>query len=490
MDIPPADAEVRSATAEAGVPAPDFGCAADSDAASRLPRAPKGGLAPSLERRRMQLYLVQVAIDILVLLSCFALAHFLLPAERPRIATMRSASLLLPIFVTIAFYSGTYSRKSLSDWRLASLRVVSTLFVSGALLTFMAFFATIQVESSRLAFATGMVMTSVVLVLLRIVSARRIRKAWGPSTINRLVIEAGGPPVPMTDVYRIDARQHGLVPSVDEPAALDRLARYLRNMDEVLVSCAEPDRYAWSEVLKGSGVHGEVISNYAREIGALGIIHHEQHRISTLLVSTGPLAMRARAMKRLFDISVSGLVLLLLGPLFLVCAAAIKFEDRGSVFFRQRRMGRGNRFFSILKFRSMRETDSDADGNRSASKNDERITRVGRFLRKTSLDELPQLVNVLRGDMSLVGPRPHALGSQAGTKLFWQVDRRYWQRHCLRPGITGLAQVRGFRGATETEEDLSDRLQADLEYIQGWTIWRDIGVLFSTLKVIIHDRAF
>lgn len=118
------------------------------------------------------------------------------------------------------------------------------------------------------------------------------------------------------------------------------------------------------------------------------------------------------------------------------------------------------------------------------------MTRVGRFLRRTSIDELPQLLNVLKGDMSIVGPRPHALGSQAGDKLFWQVDHRYWQRHSLKPGITGLAQVRGFRGATETETDLSSRLQADLEYLDGWSILRDIQIIFATFGVLAHDRAY
>jgi lipopolysaccharide/colanic/teichoic acid biosynthesis glycosyltransferase len=92
--------------------------------------------------------------------------------------------------------------------------------------------------------------------------------------------------------------------------------------------------------------------------------------------------------------------------------------------------------------------------------------------------------------MSLVGPRPHALGSQAGEKLFWQVDQRYWQRHALKPGMTGLAQVRGLRGATLDETDLVDRLQADLEYLDGWTIWRDLTILFATLRVLVHRRAY
>jgi exopolysaccharide biosynthesis polyprenyl glycosylphosphotransferase len=438
----------------------------------------------------MQLYVAQVVADVGIMLVCFVLGHIVSPYSEPNADAMLPAYLLLPVFLTVALYSGVYSRRTLTDWWLGSMRVLWALLLATALLAFIAFFAKIEVEFSRVGFSAAMAFTALELVVVRILCANWVRATWGPNTINRLVIEAGGPEVPMTDVYRINARDHALVPSMDDPAALDRLAQYLLNMDEVLVSCPESDRYAWSEVLKGSGVHGEVISTYAREIGAIGIVHHEQSRISTLLVSSGPLATRARALKRAFDILVSGIALFLLAPLFVAVALAINLEDGRPVFFRQRRMGRGNRFFSILKFRTMSKEQSDPDGNRSASKDDERITRVGRFLRKTSIDELPQLINVLRGDMSLVGPRPHALGSQAGTKLFWQVDRRYWQRHSLRPGITGLAQVRGYRGATDTEQDLTARLQADLDYIQGWTLWRDVTVLISTLRVLVHDRAY
>ncbi len=459
-------------------------------AARTLPPVPANGLAPSFENRRLQLYLLLVSADMAIVLSCFVLGHAIVPFDPSGVDVMRPAYLMLPILVTLAFYNGTFSVKSLTDWRLASVRALSSLIVAAAMLSFMAFLTDIPVEVSRTAFAVSMVLTAIGFVAVRVVSSHLIRSLWGKLTINQLVIQAGGPPVKLQDAFEIDAAEHGLRANVDDPSALDRLAQYLRNMDQVLVSCPERDCLAWSEVLKGTGVHGEVISHYANEIGALGIVHHDDSRVSTLLVSSGPLSARARMIKRSFDLVASGLALLALAPLLLLVGLLIKLEDGGKVFFRQRRMGRGNRFFSIYKFRSMREAEADADGNRSAARDDERITRIGRLLRKTSLDELPQLINVLRGDMSLVGPRPHALGSQAGDKLFWQVDRRYWQRHCLKPGITGLAQVRGLRGATETEQDLSHRLQSDLEYIQGWTIWRDIGLLFSTLKVIVHHRAF
>jgi polysaccharide biosynthesis protein PslA len=118
------------------------------------------------------------------------------------------------------------------------------------------------------------------------------------------------------------------------------------------------------------------------------------------------------------------------------------------------------------------------------------VTRVGRFIRKTSIDELPQLFNVLLGDMSLVGPRPHALGSRAGEKLFWEIDPSYWQRHALKPGMTGLAQIRGFRGETPELKDLTQRLGADIEYQEGWTLWRDFRIMIATIRVLVHQKAF
>ena len=129
-------------------------------------------------------------------------------------------------------------------------------------------------------------------------------------------------------------------------------------------------------------------------------------------------------------------------------------------------------------------------GARSTGRHDDRVTRVGRFIRAHSLDELPQLFNVLRGEMSIVGPRPHALGSRAEDKLFWDIDTSYWHRHAVKPGLTGLAQVRGYRGATETVSDLSNRLQADLEYLSGWSLWRDIAIIFATFRVLIHRNAY
>jgi lipopolysaccharide/colanic/teichoic acid biosynthesis glycosyltransferase len=138
----------------------------------------------------------------------------------------------------------------------------------------------------------------------------------------------------------------------------------------------------------------------------------------------------------------------------------------------------------------MRSDATDAVGERSATRNDDRITRVGALIRRTSIDELPQLLNVLKGDMSLVGPRPHALGSLAGEELFWEVSETYWVRHALKPGITGLAQVRGHRGATAAAEDLQVRLRSDLEYLMNWSLSLDLLILVRTCGVLFHKNAF
>jgi len=457
-----------------------------------LVRAPEAGLAPSLERKRLRVYLAQMLIDVSLLFGSCALAGAIYFAAIGRHTgqPMLAAQLLLPIFVTIALHNGTYSLDTLTNWRTSSVRVVMALLLSAALLNFLAFFVKLNAIFSRVVFFGGLAGAIVAMIVARVLIARWIVRNWGPSPLNRLVIDAGGPPVTVPHAYHVNAAEHALVPTLDDPHALDRLSRYLRNMDEVIVNCPPEERAAWAQVLKGSGVHGEVTSELVREIGILGVIHRPDCTVSSLLVSAGPLGIRARATKRLFDLVLSGGALLALSPLLLVCALAIKLEDGGPVFFRQRRLGRSNQFFSIYKFRSMRHEAGDADGNRSTGRQDDRITRIGRFMRRTSIDELPQLLNVLRGEMSIVGPRPHALGSQAGDKLFWQVDNRYWQRHSLRPGLTGLAQIRGFRGATDKESDLSDRLQADLEYVAGWTIWRDIAIVLRTFGVIVHDRAY
>lgn len=367
---------------------------------TRIPRAPRNGLAQPLEYRRLQIYAALLLMDALALLGSFALAGLAYEDGRSLNAAMMPAYLLLPLFQTIALYNATYSQDGLVDWRRSLGRGIVALAISALLLNFFAFLSKTNAHFSRAIFAFGVVGTILGMAFCRALVAGFIRHMWGPNVLNMLLIEAGGPAVRMAHIYRVDADEHALVPDLEDPVMLDRLARYIRNMDRVIVSCRPQDRVAWAEILKCSGIHGEVISDYAREIGALGVVHHPEAGVTGLLVSTGQLGMRSRAIKRVFDLATSITALIVLSPVMLLCALAIKLEDGGPVFFRQRRMGRGNTFFDIYKFRSMREAKADVTGRRSASKEDDRVTRVGRFLRRTSLDELPQLINVLLGDMS------------------------------------------------------------------------------------------
>lgn len=192
--------------------------------------------------------------------------------------------------------------------------------------------------------------------------------------------------------------------------------------------------------------------------------------------------------KKIEDVIIGTLALVLLAPLFAIVAIAIKLDSPGPIFFRQDREGFNNQRFRIWKFRSMRSDRCEADGITQARKGDDRITRVGRILRRTSIDELPQLFNVLAGEMSLVGPRPHAPSTRAGERLFSDVVTHYAARHKVKPGMTGWAQVHGWRGETDTEEKLLKRLEHDLYYIENWSVLLDLYILGRTGITLVFQK--
>ena len=188
------------------------------------------------------------------------------------------------------------------------------------------------------------------------------------------------------------------------------------------------------------------------------------------------LTTRDRKMKRGFDFAISGLLLLLLSPLLVSVALLIRINSRGPVFFVQKRRGFNQRKFSIYKFRTMR-FDGMNEKFRQTERGDRRITSVGKFLRRWNIDELPQLINVLRGEMSLVGPRPHAIEHD---EMYYTDIAAYARRHNIKPGITGLAQIHGCRGATETLAQMEDRVRFDLEYMQNWSFLLDFKIMLMT----------
>jgi len=445
-------------------------------------------VAPSLERRRLQCYLSLVVGDIVSIFIAFAATGYILAGMQGLGESLVHAQLILPIFLTLALYNGAYSTASLQDGWKGVFRGLVAIVIAVFVVVFVQFLIRPDADVSRSGFNGGALAAMAVVAWMRLQLRSFVRWRCGDNIINELIIDDGGPQVQLRGAIRISAAGMGLRPNLNDPNALDRIGLVLRNIDRVIVSCPAGRRAEWAMMLKGANVDGEVLDDEVARLGAQGARVVGKHGL--LMVSAGPLGLRDRAVKRLFDVAFAGGAILALSPLLIVVALAVKLQDGGSVFFTQRRMGRGNRFFNMYKFRSMTQSLGDATGSVSASKDDLRITRVGRFIRRTSIDELPQLFNVLLGDMSLVGPRPHATGSLAGDKLFWEVDLRYWQRHSLKPGLSGLAQVRGFRGATDHESDLVNRLQADLEYLEGWTIMRDLQIIFLTMRVLVHDRAF
>ncbi|EPZ1375155.1 undecaprenyl-phosphate glucose phosphotransferase, partial [Klebsiella pneumoniae] len=191
--------------------------------------------------------------------------------------------------------------------------------------------------------------------------------------------------------------------------------------------------------------------------------------------------------KRLEDIIVSSLILILISPILLVIATAVKTTSKGPVIFRQVRYGMDGKPIKVWKFRSMTVMEND-DKVIQATKNDIRVTKVGKFLRSTSLDELPQFFNVLFGQMSVVGPRPHAVSHN---EQYRSLIQGYMLRHKVKPGITGLAQINGWRGETDTLEKMEKRIEYDLLYIRGWSIWLDLKIIFLTVfKGFINKSAY
>jgi Undecaprenyl-phosphate glucose phosphotransferase len=192
--------------------------------------------------------------------------------------------------------------------------------------------------------------------------------------------------------------------------------------------------------------------------------------------------------KDIEDRTVSALILLLVAPVMMIIALLIKLDSPGSVLFRQKRYGFNNQLIEVFKFRTMYHHASDPNGVQLTRRNDPRITRIGAFLRRTSIDEFPQFINVLRGEMSIVGPRPHATAAKAAGLLYREAVKAYDARHRVKPGITGWAQVNGWRGETATVEQIAKRVEHDLYYIEHWSLLLDLQIIARTIPMALANR--
>jgi exopolysaccharide biosynthesis polyprenyl glycosylphosphotransferase len=222
---------------------------------------------------------------------------------------------------------------------------------------------------------------------------------------------------------------------------------------------------------------------HKRFTGAMGA-----YGVPLMQIGRRPLTDRQVLMKRIEDLVLASLITLALSPIMLLAALAVRLESRGPIFFRQPRHGFNDTIINVYKFRTMYVDRGDASGRKATVKDDPRVTRIGRYLRRWSVDELPQLFNVLWGDMSIVGPRPHPIGMLAASADYRDVVSNYAARHRVKPGITGWAQVAGYRGNADTVEKAQRRVEFDLEYIARWSLLFDLRILMLTAVAMISGK--
>ena len=203
-------------------------------------------------------------------------------------------------------------------------------------------------------------------------------------------------------------------------------------------------------------------------------------KVPMLAVMDRPLTDWDRALKNIEDRMLGAILLILVAPVMAIAALAIRLDSKGPIFFKQKRYGFNNELIEVYKFRSMYTDLADATASKLVTRDDPRVTPVGRFIRRTSIDELPQLFNVILGNMSLVGPRPHATQAKAGQDLYQDVVQGYYARHRVKPGVKGWAQINGWRGETDTHDKIQSRVEYDLYYIDNWSVLLDLYVIALT----------
>lgn len=454
----------------------------------RARRAGRGRWRPTKARLRWRLYLLLAVVDSGVLLLAHNAAGALRFGDAFHVEALKLFAALLPLYGGAAFAVNAYSAPVLLGPTQSVVRGLKALALALTAAVFFIFLLQFGARVSRFTFASAAAFAFCGLALARWFVSRNAIELLGGEAYDVVVIADGETVLPDNGLTVFVQPGDGIDPANPSPGSFDRLGRLVERADRVVIACPPERRQLWSAALQGANVQAEVLAPELAHIRPLGIARHGT--TPTMIVAQAPLSWRDRIIKRAFDVAFASAALTLLAPLLCLVAIGVKLTSPGPVLFRQPRIGRRNRQFKIMKFRTMRVESSDTVGDRSTTRGDDRVTRLGRLLRATSIDELPQLLNVLAGEMSIVGPRPHAVGSRAGEQLFWELDSRYWHRHAIKPGLTGLAQVRGFRGATPATADLANRLHADLEYRSSWSIWKDLLILARTAPALFSRNAF
>jgi Undecaprenyl-phosphate glucose phosphotransferase len=382
-----------------------------------------------------------------------------------------------------------------------------------AVLTLIGFFLKISSEFSRVWFGTWFVGGVLALVSLRFVLAKFIRKWARNGRMERRALIVGGGKTaeslirsiemqPENDIRicgifddRDDVRSPPVIAGYPKLGTIDELIEFARiaRIDMLIVAMPLTAEARVLTLLKRLWVlpvdirlsaHSNKLHFRPRSYSHIG-------SVPMLDIFDRPINDWDSVAKRAFDIFFSLIGIVLLSPIMLITAIAIKLDSPGPILFRQKRHGFNNEVIDVLKFRSMYTDQSDALARKVVTKGDPRVTRIGRFIRKASIDELPQFFNALRGDLSLVGPRPHAVYAQTQERMFSDVVEGYFARHRVKPGVTGWAQINGWRGEIDEDEKIMKRTEFDLYYIENWSLMFDLKILFLTpVRLLNTENAY
>lgn len=421
--------------------------------------------------------------------------------------TSLAVGLLVAVnFTTILVSRGSYKPLSLMSLQERIRETTAIWFIVFSLLVAIAFLLKVGANLSRGATATYLVIGIALLIGWRAVLCSCLAKALarGSFAERRVIVigeldeidgseglrrlrQCGYLPIESFPVLETDFKTHnGMSPRLRN--VLDQVVRTAQagRVEEILLAMRWDQHHLVNSIVSALQVVpiplrlvpdrtiAQLLHEPRTEIGSTWVV--DLHR--------GPLTWSECAAKRALDFAFAILALIILAPTMLIAAMAIKLDSRGPVFFLQVRNGFNNREFQIFKFRTMTVMEQGIDV-KQAGRNDKRVTRVGRWLRRTSIDELPQLLNVLRGEMSLVGPRPHAT---VHNHEYEKLIRKYAFRHHVKPGITGWAQINGLRGETATIDLMEKRVELDLWYINNWTFWLDFKIILKTFTAVIGQK--
>ena len=426
------------------------------------------------------------------------------PAPQPG-RYIQSATFAGALFVIGSERFGCYRVKQLSRLRWQLTRVVTVWGTAVSVLLLMAFVGKISESYSRgwalvsITAAAGLLIGGRCILYCALwhwsgeeFLARSIAVVGAGTEGQRVIAKLQQSDDPSFTVFGVFDDRKSRIPAsvggVEVLGTIDDLIRFARrnSLDEVIVALpldAEERIRTLFDKLKGVALDLRLsVEPTTQRYQICGISY--VGGVPLLDITNRPLKHWSSAAKWFEDKILAGILLVWLAPLFAVLALAIKLDSRGPVLFVQKRFGFNNDVIQVLKFRTMHVELCDASGAMRTIRNDPRITRIGRILRWLSLDELPQLVNVLRGDMSMVGPRPHAVAMRAGDRLYGDAVEQYLHRHRVKPGITGWAQVNGLRGEVDTLEKARARIAHDLYYIEHWSLWFDLKIIVKTLEIL------